>query len=104
MAVAPAPRPRRPARPANGSSTYKPSSSGFTAAAGTINGCLTGPSGVDLDLYLQRLSGGSWVDVAASESATSTETIAYSAAAGTYRWDVYAYSGSGSFTLKYDTP
>jgi Zn-dependent metalloprotease len=88
----------------NGFSTYKPSSSGFTAAAGTINGCLTGPAGVDLDLYLQRLSGGSWVDVAASESATSTETIAYSAAAGTYRWDVYAYSGSGSFTLKYDTP
>ena len=88
----------------NGFSTYKPSSSGFTAAAGTINGCLTGPSGVDLDLYLQRLSGGSWVDVAASESATATETIAYSAAAGTYRWDVYAYSGSGSFTLKYDTP
>ena len=87
-----------------GSSTYKPSSSGFTAAAGTINGCLTGPSGVDLDLYLQRLSGGSWVDVAASEGATATETIAYSAAAGTYRWDVYAYSGSGSFTLKYDTP
>jgi Zn-dependent metalloprotease len=87
-----------------GSSTYKPSSSGFTAASGTINGCLTGPSGVDLDLYLQRLSGGSWVDVAASEGATSTETIAYSAAAGTYRWDVYAYSGSGSFTLKYDTP
>ena len=54
----------------SGFSTYKPSSSGFTAAAGTINGCLTGPSGVDLDLYLQRLSGGSWVDVAASESAT----------------------------------
>jgi len=87
-----------------GTSTYKPSTSGFTASAGTINGCLTGPSGVDLDLYLQRLSGGSWVDVAASESATATETIAYSAAAGTYRWDVYAYSGSGSFTLKYDTP
>ena len=89
----------------SGFSTYKPSSSGFTAAAGTIKGCLTGPSGVDLDLYLQRRNtSGSWVDVAASESATSTETITYSATAGTYRWDVYAYSGSGSFTLKYDVP
>ena len=87
-----------------GYSTYKPSSSGFSAAAGTIKGCLTGPSGVDLDLYLQRCNGSSWVDVAASESATSTETITYSASAGTYRWDVYAYSGSGSFTLKYDVP
>ncbi len=87
-----------------GYSSYKPSSSGFSAAAGTIKGCLTGPSGVDLDLYLQRWNGSSWGDVAASESATSTETITYSATAGSYRWDVYAYSGSGSFTLKYDVP
>ncbi len=88
----------------SGFSTYKPSSTGFTAAAGTINGCLTGPSGTDLDLYLQRKNGTSWVDVAASESATPNETIAYSASAGTYRWDVYAYSGSGSFTMRYDVP
>ena len=44
------------------------------------------------------------MDVAASESSTSTEKIVYTATAGTYRWDVYAYSGSGSFTLKYDVP
>jgi Zn-dependent metalloprotease len=87
-----------------GFSTYKPSSSGFTAAAGTIAGCLTGPTGVDLDLYLQRWNGSSWVDVAASEGSTSTEAITYTASAGSYRWDVYAYSGSGSFTLKYDVP
>ena len=87
-----------------GYSTYKPSSSGFSAAAGTIAGCLTGPTGVDLDLYLQRWNGSSWVDVASSEGATSTEAITYSATAGSYRWDVYAYSGSGSFTLKYDVP
>ena len=87
-----------------GYSTYKPSSSGFTAAAGTIAGCLTGPTGVDMDLYLQRWNGSSWVDVAASEGSTSTEAITYTATAGTYRWDVYAYSGSGSFTLKYDVP
>ena len=90
----------------SGYSTYKPSSTGFSVTtAGPINGCLTGPGGTDLDLYLQRRnSSGSWVDVAASESATATENITYSAGAGTYRWDVYAYSGSGSFTLKYDVP
>ena len=88
----------------SGYSTYKPSSSGFSAAAGTIKGCLTGPAGVDLDLYLQRWNGASWVDVAASEGTTATENITYSATAGSYRWDVYAYSGSGSFTLKYDVP
>ncbi|WP_036507242.1 M4 family metallopeptidase [Nocardioides sp. URHA0020] len=86
-------------------STYKPSSTGFSVTtAGTIRGCLTGPSGVDLDLYLQKKSGSSWVDVGSSESATSTESITYSAATGTYRWEVYAYSGSGAFTLGYDTP
>ncbi len=90
----------------SGYSTYKPSSTGFAVStSGAINGCLTGPSGTDLDLYLQKKnSSGSWVDVAASESSTSTESITYSATAGTYRWDVYAYSGSGSFTLKYDVP
>ena len=98
-------RSRRPAPASSGTSTYRPSTSGFTAAAGTIKGCLTGPSGVDLDLYLQRRnSSGSWVDVAASEGATSTETITYSAAAGTYRWDIYAYSGSGSFTSSTTCP
>jgi len=90
----------------SGYSTYKPSSTGFSVTtAGTINGCLTGPSGTDLDLYLQKKnSSGTWVDVAASESASSSETISYAAGTGSYRWDVYAYSGSGSFTLKYDVP
>ena len=88
----------------SGLSTYKPSSSGFSSAAGTVRGCLTGPAGTDFDLYLQKWNGSSWADVAASESASSTESITYTAAAGTYRWDVYAYSGSGSFTLTYDTP
>ena len=89
---------------ASRASVYRPSTSGFAAAAGQINGCLTGPTGVDLDLYLQRLSGGTWSTVASSEGTTSTETIAYAAAAGTYRWRIFAYSGSGSFTLRYDVP
>ncbi len=85
-------------------SSYKPSTTGFAAATGTINACLTGPSGTDFDLYLQKRSGTSWVDVAASESASSVEQIAYNGTAGTYRIEVYAYAGSGSYTLKYDTP
>lgn len=94
---------------ANGSvssrtSSYQPSSSGFSAGSGTINVCLTGPSSADFDLYLQRRSGSGWVDVAAGETASSTEQISYSASAGTYRIEVYAYRGSGSYTVKYDTP
>ncbi|MAS53241.1 MAG: M4 family metallopeptidase [Nocardioides sp.] len=88
----------------NRTSQWKPSTSGFTTSGGTINACLTGPSSADFDLYLQKKSGSSWYDVAASESASSTEQIAYSAGSGTYRIEVYSYSGSGSYTLKYDTP
>lgn len=88
----------------NRTSSYKPSTSGFSTSGGVINACLTGPSGTDFDLYVQKLSGSTWSDVAKSESASSTEQIAYNAGSGTYRIEVYAYSGSGTYTLKYDTP
>ena len=97
-------RPRPPAAPRPASRSYHPSSTGFTTSGGLITACLTGPSSADFDLYLQRKNGSSWSDVAASESPSSTETISYNAASGTYRIEVYGYSGSGSFTLKYNTP
>jgi hypothetical protein len=37
--------------------------------------------------------------VASSLGSTATENITYTAAAATYRWRVYAYSGSGTFNL-----
>ncbi|RJF73203.1 PKD domain-containing protein [Deinococcus cavernae] len=37
-----------------GQSDYAPNSTGFTYAGGTIKGVLTGPSGTDFDLYLER--------------------------------------------------
>lgn len=78
---------------------YQTSASGFTYAGGTLKGTLSGLTGTDFDLYLQKLSGSTWTQVAASEGSTSTEAINYAAASGTYRWRVYAYSGSGSYTL-----
>ncbi|SDN80948.1 aminopeptidase S [Nocardioides szechwanensis] len=88
---------------ASRATSYQPSSTGFAAAAATIRGCLDGPTGTDFDLYLQRRSStGTWSNVAASESSGADEEISYTATAGTYRWRVYAYSGSGAFTLGYD--
>ncbi|MDB5971752.1 MAG: peptidase [Hydrocarboniphaga sp.] len=82
-------------------SYYAPTSSGYTTSVtGTNSGRLSGPAGADFDLYLQKKSSsGSWSAVASSLGSTATESIDYSAAAGTYRWRVYAYSGSGSFSL-----
>jgi vibriolysin len=69
-----------------------------SSASGTHVGKLTG-TGTDFDLYLQKLSGTTWTQVAASEGATATENISYAGTAGTYRYRVYAYSGGGNLTL-----
>jgi len=84
---------------ATGNAAYAPSSSGFSYAGGTLTGKLTGPSSADFDLYLQQLSGTTWSDVASSTSSGSTESVSSSVASGTYRWQVYSYSGTGSFSL-----
>ena len=71
-----------------------------SSISGAHTGKLTGPaSGADFDLYLQKLSGSTWTSVAAGESSTSIENVTYNGTSGTYRWRVYSYSGSGSFTL-----
>ncbi len=79
-------------------------SSQFTANAGTHTVCLDGPNGTDFDLYLQRLSGSTWTTVASGTSAAADESITYTGSAGTYRYRVHAYSGSGSFTVTYTRP
>jgi serine protease len=83
-----------------GASVYLPSSTGYTTTvSGTQRACLTGPSTADFDLYLfKRNAFGSWSQVARSISTSSTESIAYSGTAGTYRVQVISYSGSGAYT------
>ncbi|MGI5489403.1 M4 family metallopeptidase [Microtetraspora malaysiensis] len=90
----------------SGASAYQPGTSGFqVTTSGTHTACLAGPSGTDLDLYLQKKNAlGLWSNVASSLSASSNETITYNGTAGTYRYRVYSYSGSGSYTLGYDNP
>jgi hypothetical protein len=90
-----------------GASVYHPTAGSYTSAtSGTHRGCLRGPtSGVDFDLYLQKRStSGTWSNVAQSISTSSTEDIAYGGTAGTYRWRVYAYSGSGSYEFGMTVP
>lgn len=72
-----------------------------TTTTGFHRGCLRGPaSGTDFDLYLdKRSTSGSWSQVARSIGTTSSEDIAYNGSAGTYRWRVVSYSGSGAYTF-----
>jgi len=83
-----------------GAQQYQPNGSYYySGVSGTHTGILTGPSGTDFDLYLQRWNGSSWVTVARSESATSSETINYNGTAAYYRWRIYSYSGAGSYSF-----
>ncbi len=78
---------------------YAPVSAGTSYPAGSHAGRLTGPAGADFDLFLQRASGSRWLNVRRSEGLTSTESIDYSGSAGTYRWRVFSYNGSGAYSL-----
>jgi subtilisin family serine protease len=71
----------------------------YSSVSGTHKGCLVGPSGTDFDLYLQKWNGSAWVIVARGETSTSSETISYTGTAGYYMWQVYSYSGSGSYNF-----
>ena len=83
-----------------GAVAYVPSSTGYVSSiSGTHTAALTGPAGVDFDLYLQKLSGSTWSNVKASEGSTATENISYAGTSGTYRWRIYAYSGSGAYSI-----
>ena len=76
-----------------------PTASGYTSTvSGTHRVCLTGPSTANFDVALyKRSSTGTWTRVAVSQSTSSTESITYSATAGTYYVRVYSYSGSGAY-------
>ena len=72
----------------------------YSSVAGVHKGWLRGPtSGADFDLYLQKWNGSAWVTVASGTSPTSNEDVTYSGTAGYYTWQVYSYSGSGSYNL-----
>jgi aqualysin 1 len=88
-----------------GASVYVPNGSYYqSTTSGTHTGVLSGPSGTDFDIYLQKWNGSSWANVASSLGSSSSESITYSGTAGYYRYRVYSYSGSGSFTLTISKP
>ncbi len=81
-----------------GNDVFEPNNTYYqTTVTGTNSGILSGPSGKDYDLYLYKWNGSSWRVVASSTGPTDSETINYNGTAGYYEWDIYAYSGSGTF-------
>ncbi|HJU39559.1 MAG TPA: M4 family metallopeptidase, partial [Tahibacter sp.] len=83
-----------------GQSQFQPTGGSYTTtASGAHTVCLSGPAGTDFDVYLQkRGASGTWSTVAQSRGSTSTERIAYTGTAGTYRVRVTNFSGAGAYT------
>jgi aqualysin 1 len=76
----------------------------YSSRSGTHRGCLRGPSSADFDLYLYRWNGFNWSIVARGESPSSSEDITYNGSAGYYMWEVYSYSGGGSYNFGMSRP
>ncbi|MFI9008282.1 S1 family peptidase [Actinosynnema sp. NPDC053489] len=90
---------------AAGGQAYQPNNSYYqSTVSGAHVGCLTGPSGADFDLYLEKWSGTAWAVVAKGDTPGASETVNYSGTPGYYRYRVHAYSGSGSYTLGVTNP
>jgi subtilisin family serine protease len=87
---------------ATGANSYQPDgSSWFQTNAGYIQGWLSGTTGRDTDLYLERWNGTTWVRVASSVSVTARERIVYQGTGSTYyRFRIHqASGGAGSYDL-----
>ena len=88
-----------------GANAYEPGGSYYySASSGTHSGILTGPAASDFDLYVQKWQGSSWSSKASSTSSSSNESIDYSGTSGYYRWRIYSYSGSGSYSFCLSNP
>ncbi|MFI6512774.1 S1 family peptidase [Streptosporangium sp. NPDC050855] len=88
-----------------GKSAYQPQGLSYTTKiTGLHAGCLDGPLGADLDLYLQKLIGATWQTVATADGPGPDEKIGYTGTAGRYRYKVGATAGSGAYTLGFSAP
>ena len=88
-----------------GNTDVQPCNGSFSmAGSGTIRGWSEGPATADYDLFLDKLVGGFWTQVASATTASPNDMITFSATAGTYRFRVVSFSGSGTYHFWYQRP
>ncbi|MGN6185212.1 MAG: M4 family metallopeptidase [Thermoanaerobaculia bacterium] len=77
------------------------SASYTTSTVGYHTGQYAGPSG--FHLFLEYWDGSTWI-IADSVTSCGNKLIEYYTIAGTWRWRIYANSGSGAYSLYYNKP
>ncbi len=83
---------------------YQPDGREFQSPTGLQNHWLVGPASSDFDIYLYKLNGTIWTQVASSLKTDSKEQISYPGESGTYRLKVISYSGTGTYNVWQSLP
>jgi aqualysin 1 len=83
----------------SGQNDFQSSSSGFAGGTGTFSGTLDVPAGTQFTLALEKKKGKAWGAVASSSGSGAVQSVSYAGRSGTYRWNIKAISGSGSYGL-----
>lgn len=82
-----------------------PWTGGFLALPGLHQGCLDGPEGTDLDLYLEQWTPErGWRPVASGDSGGSDEVVTHEGPFGLYRWVVVSFEGTGDYVVGIGLP
>ena len=81
----------------SGAYQYQPNGTYYQSAGGTHSAWLEGPASADFDLYLYKWNGWRWAVVARSATLGSSEKLSYTGTSGYYLWEVYSYSGAGTY-------
>jgi streptogrisin C len=87
----------------SGTGQAQPDGGAFRAGSGTQTACLDVPDGADFDLVLQRQTLGGFRTVAQS-TGDGDKQLTFEGRSGTYRYVVVATSGTGAYTLGFNTP
>ncbi len=89
------------------STNYEPAGTYYTTTAtGTHSAKLTGPSGTNFNVVLQKYNSNkrTWQTVASGAGTSTTETLSYSGSSGNYTFKINSSSGSGAYTLCWTRP
>ena len=87
-----------------GGSAVQPDGNWYLGHTGLQKGCLQGPAGANLDLYLYMWTGSTWIVVASSTSSGANELVSYYGSSAYYYWRIVDRTGQGPYVFGMQHP